>query len=76
MIKTITELSSNIWEPVTSINSIKSTNPNTGDIYYDSTKNRNYVFDGGNWKELRVYAKDALNNKKRMRKIKNIFNEK
>ncbi len=76
MIKTITELSSNIWEPVTSINSIKSNNPNTGDIYYDSTKNRNYVFDGGNWKELRVYAKDALNNEKRMRKIKNIFSEK
>ena len=76
MIKTITELVSNIWEPVNSINSIKSNNPNTGDIYYDPTKNRNYVFDGSNWNELRVYAKDALNNKKRMRKIKNIFNEK
>jgi len=77
MIKTITELTANgLWKSVTSINTIKPTNPNTGDIYYDSTKNRNYVFDGGNWKELKVTGKDAMFNRKRMRKINNIFNEK
>ena len=77
MIRTITELATNgLWESVTSINNIKPTNPNTGDIYYDSTKNRNYLFDGSDWKELKVTDKNALFNRDRMEKINNIFNEK
>jgi hypothetical protein len=73
MIKTITELSKNIWEPVTYINSIKSHSPSTGDVYYDTNKSKTYVFDGSNWKELRVSGKDALNNEKRKKKIKRLF---
>ena len=77
MIKTITELVSNgLWESVNSINTFKSNNPSTGDIYYDVSKNRNYMFDGSNWKELKVSGKNALFNKARMRKINSIFNEK
>jgi hypothetical protein len=76
MIKTITELSKNIWEPVTSINSIKSQSPSTGDVYHDINKSKTYVFNGSNWIELRVTGKNAHFNRERMRKIKNIFNEK
>ncbi len=57
MIKTIT------------FNTTKPQKPSTGDVYYDSTKNRNYIFDGGRWKELITTGK----NKERLRKIKNIF---
>ena len=74
MIKTITELVKNIWEPVNSINSIKSQTPSTGDVFYDTNKNRTYMFDGSNWKELIVSSKDVEFNKKRMRKINKIFN--
>ena len=73
MIKTITELSKNIWEPVTSIRTTKSQSPLTGDVYYDNNKSRTYMFDGSNWKELRVSGKDALNNEKRKKKIKRLF---
>ena len=73
MIKTITELSANIWEPVTSINSIKSQSPSTGDVYHDINKSKTYVFDGSNWKELKISGKDALNNEKRKKKIKRLF---
>jgi hypothetical protein len=73
MIKTITELSKNIWEPVTSISTTKSQSPLTGDVYYDNNKSRTYMFDGSNWKELRVSGKDALNNEKRKKKIKRLF---
>ena len=73
MIKTITELTKNIWEPVTSINSIRSQSPSTGDVYHDINKSKTYVFDGSNWKELRVTGKDALNNEKRKKKIKRLF---
>jgi hypothetical protein len=73
MIKTITELSKNIWEPVTSINSIKSQSPSTGDVYHDINKSKTYVFDGSNWKELKISGKDALNNEKRKKKIKRLF---
>lgn len=77
MIKTITELNSKgIFEPITSITASKSNNPSTGDIYYDTTKNRICVFDGGVWKELKVSGKNALFNKERMRKVKNIFKKK
>ena len=34
MIKTITELTKNVWEPVTSINTIKSKIPSTGDVLW------------------------------------------
>jgi hypothetical protein len=70
MIKTITELTKNIWEPVTSI---RSQNPSTGDVYHDINKSKTYVFDGSNWKELKISAKDALNNEKRKKKIKKLF---
>jgi hypothetical protein len=73
MIKTITELSKNIWEPVTSINSIKSQSPSTGDVYHDINKSKTYVFDGSNWKELKISGKDTLNNEKRKKKIKRLF---
>jgi len=73
MIKTITELSKNIWEPVTSISTIISQSPLTGDVYHDINKSKTYVFDGSNWKELRVTGKDALNNEKRKKKIKKLF---
>lgn len=74
MIKTITELAANgLWQSVNSINTVKQNNPTTGDIYYDTTKNRNYVFDSGTWKELKVHGGNALFNKERMRKINNIF---
>jgi|LauGreDrversion4_2_1035121.scaffolds.fasta_scaffold23878_9 hypothetical protein len=73
MIKTITELSKNIWEPVTSINSIKSQSPSTGDVYHDINKSKTYVFDGSNWKELKISGKNALNNEKRKKKIKRLF---
>jgi hypothetical protein len=73
MIKTITELFKNTWQPVTSINSIRSQSPSTGDVYHDINKSKTYVFDGSNWKELRVTGKDAEFNKKRMRKIKRLF---
>jgi len=73
MIKTITELAQNTWEGVTSINSIKSHSPSTGEVYYDINKSKTYVFDGSNWKELRVSGKDALNNEKRKKKIKRLF---
>lgn len=73
MIKTITELASNVWQPVTSINSTKSKSPSTGDVYHDINKSKTYVFDGGNWKVLRVTGKDALNNEKRKEKIKRLF---
>jgi hypothetical protein len=73
MIKTITELSSNIWEPVTSISTIKSQIPSTGDVYHDISKSKTYVFDGSNWKVLKVTGKDALNNEKRKKKIKRLF---
>ena len=73
MIKTITELTKNIWEPVTSINSIRSQNPSTGDVYHDINKSKTYVFDGSNWKELKISGKDALNNEKRKKKIKKLF---
>lgn len=76
MIKTITELSNGLWQNINTINTIKPISPVTGDIYYDSTANRNYVFDGGNWKELKVTSKDIIFNRKRMRKINNIFGEK
>jgi hypothetical protein len=73
MIKTITELSKNIWEPVTSISTIRSQSPLTGYVYHDINKSKTYVFDGINWKELRVTGKDALNNEKRKKKIKKLF---
>lgn len=73
MIKTITELVQNTYQPVTSINSTKSQSPSTGDVYYDINKSKTYVFDGSNWKELRVTGKDALNNEKRKEKIKKLF---
>lgn len=74
MINTITELVANgLWQSVKSINTVKPNNPNTGDIYYDTSKNRNYVFDGVTWKELVVSGKNALFNEERMRKINNIF---
>jgi hypothetical protein len=73
MIKTITELTKNIWEPVTSINSIKSQSPSTGDVYHDINKSKTYVFDGSNWKELKISGKDVLNNEKRKKKIKRLF---
>jgi hypothetical protein len=73
MIKTITELSKNIWEPVTSINSIRSQSPSTGDVYHDINKSKTYVFDGSNWKELKISGKDVLNNEKRKKKIKRLF---
>jgi len=73
MIKTITELVQNTWQPVTSISSTKSQSPSTGDVYYDINKSKTYVFDGSNWKELRVTGKDALNNEKRKEKIKKLF---
>ena len=66
MITTITELASNI-------NTVKPNSPSTGDIYYDITSNRNYVFDGGTWKELKVHSKNALFNRERMRKIERLF---
>ena len=76
MIKTITELASNgLWKSVNSINTFKSNNPSTGDIYYDASKNRNYMFDGINWRELKVSSRNACFNKERMRKINNIFSE-
>jgi len=75
MIKTITELVQNTWHVhVTSINSTKSQSPSTGDVYYDINKSKTYVFDGSNWKELRISGKDTLNHK-RMKKIKRLFNE-
>jgi hypothetical protein len=73
MIKTITELTKNIWEPVTSINSTKSQSPSTGDVYHDINKSKTYVFDGSNWKELKISGKDSLNNEKRKKKIKRLF---
>ena len=73
MIKTITELFKNTWQPVTSINLIKSQIPSTGDVYHDINKSKTYVFDGSNWKELRISGKDDLNNKKRKEKIKRLF---
>ena len=73
MIKTITELNKNIWEPVTSINSIRSQSPSTGDVYHDINKSKTYVFDGSNWKELKISGKDVLNNEKRKKKIKKLF---
>lgn len=75
MIKTITKLMVNAWQPVSSINTIKPINPIHGDIYYDINKHRNYVFADGIWKELRVSGKNALFNRNRMRKIKSIFSE-
>ena len=74
MIKTITELVQNTWHVTSSINTIKSQIPSTGDVYYDTNKSKTYIFDGGNWKELRVSEKDTLNHK-RMKKIKRLFNE-
>jgi hypothetical protein len=73
MIKTITELTKNIWEPVTSINTISPQSPSTGDVYHDINKSKTYVFDGSNWKELKISGKDALNNEKRKKKIKKLF---
>jgi hypothetical protein len=73
MIKTITELFKNTWQPVTSINLIKSQSPSTGDVYHDINKSKTYVFDGSNWKELKITAKDAEFNKKRKEKIKRLF---
>jgi hypothetical protein len=74
MIKTITELVQNTWHVTSSINTIKSHSPSTGDVYYDTNKSKTYIFDGGNWKELIVSEKDTLNHK-RMKKIKRLFNE-
>ena len=74
MIKTITELTKNVWEPVTSINTIKYKIPSTGDVFYDTNKSRNYVFDGTNyWKELIISSKDGEFNKRRKEKIKRLF---
>jgi hypothetical protein len=73
MIKTITELTKNVWEPVTSINTIKSQIPSAGDVYYDTNKSRTYVFDGTNWKELVISSKDGEFNKRRKEKIKRLF---
>ena len=74
MINTISELAANgLWESVNSINTVKPNNPATGDIYYDSTTNRSYVFDNTVWKELKVSGKNALFNRERMRKIKRLF---
>jgi hypothetical protein len=73
MIKTITELTKNVWEPVTSINTIKSQIPSTGDVYYDTNKSRTYVFDGTNWKKLVISSKDGEFNKRRKEKIKRLF---
>jgi hypothetical protein len=73
MIKTITELTKNFWEPVTSINTIKSKIPSTGDVFYDTNKSRTYVFDGTNWKELVISSKDGEFNKRRKEKIKKLF---
>ena len=73
MIKTITELTKNVWEPVTSINTIKSQTPSTGDVFYDTNKNRTYMFDGTNWKKLAISSKDGEFNKRRKEKIKRLF---
>jgi hypothetical protein len=74
MIKTITELAANgLWSNINTINTIKSHIPSTGDVYYDTNKSKTYMFDGSNWKELRVSGKDALNNEKRKKKIKRLF---
>ena len=73
MIKTITELTKNVWEPVTSISTIKSKIPSTGDVFYDTNKSRTYIFDGTNWKELVISSKDGEFNKRRKEKIKRLF---
>jgi hypothetical protein len=73
MIKTITELTKNVWGPVTSINTIKSQTPSTGDVFYDTNKNRTYMFDGTNWKKLAISSKDGEFNKRRKEKIKRLF---
>jgi len=54
-------------------NTWESHSPSTGEVYYDINKSKTYVFDGSNWKELRVSGKDALNNEKRKKKIKRLF---
>lgn len=75
MISNLTELlSDGLFEPLISMNTTPSNNPSVGHIYYDTTKKRNYYFDGTNWKELVISSKDGELNKKRMRKINNIFN--
>lgn len=74
MISTLTDLvSDGLFETITLMNTTIPSNPFTGDIYHDTTKNKNYYFDGTNWKELVIRSKDGEFNKKRMRKINNIF---
>jgi hypothetical protein len=76
MITTLSKLvSDGLFEPLDLITTIKPSNPVSGDIYHDTNKKRNYFFDGTNWKELLLNSKDGEFNKKRMRKINNIFNE-
>ena len=75
MINTLSELvSDGLFEPWNLVTTTQPSNPVTGEIYYDVTKKRSYFFDGTNWKEFIVSSKDAEFNKKRMRKINNIFN--
>lgn len=76
MINTLTELvADGLFEPVTLLSTTKSNNPVVGEIYHDTVKKRNYFFDGTNWKELVISSKEGEFNKKRMRKINNIFSE-
>lgn len=75
MINSITQLASNgIWQDVNTINTVKSSNPLIGEVYYDVNKKRIYIYENC-WKELKVAGRNALFNKERMRKINNIFNE-
>lgn len=75
MIRTIQELTNNTFSNYSDISTDRPNSPNLGDIFYDTSIGRIFVFDSGKWKQLNVYSKDVFLNRKRKNKIKNIFNE-
>lgn len=75
MIRTIKDLTKNTFSNYSDISTDKPNSPNLGDIFYDTSIGRIFVFDSGNWKQVNVYSKNVYLNCKRKNKIKNIFNE-
>jgi hypothetical protein len=72
MISTIQDLTKNTFSKYSDVITDR---PNLGDIYYDTSIGKIFVFDSGKWKQLNVYGKDYYFNEKRKYKIKKIFYE-
>ena len=73
MISNISQLAANVWSPMTFINNTKPSNPIIGSVFHDIGTGKTYAFNVNSWTELKIHDSDVEFNKKRMRKIENLF---